>query len=148
MITIRNMIESDLEQVMHLERELFSNPWSENSMRADISNNSGWVMVEGDTVLGYLCSYKVLDECQIANIAIRSDQQRRGLASRFLEWLIEREHALGSRFFFLEVRQSNIAARKLYEKSGFIIVGVRKKYYVRPDEDAIVMMLDTETRPA
>ncbi len=144
MISIRSMIESDLEQVMHLEKELFSNPWSEDSMRADITNNTGWVMVDGDTVLGYLCSYKVLDECQIANIAISPDQQRKGLASRFLDWLIAREHALGSRYFFLEVRESNTAARRLYEKHGFLIVGVRKKYYIRPDEDAIVMMLNTE----
>ncbi len=143
MIEIRSMTEADLEQVMQIEKELFSNPWSVQSMRGDIQSNTSWVMTEGDIVLGYVCAYKVLDECQIANVAIRKDAQRRGLASKFLTWLIEREHALGSRYFFLEVRCSNIAARGLYEKLGFVEVGVRKGYYVRPNEDAIVMMLNT-----
>ncbi len=141
-LVIRAMTEGDLEQVMQLENRLFSNPWSRKSMLDEMKGHGAWVIEEADVILGYLCIWKVLDECQITNVATRPEAQRRGLASKLIQWMIEREYAAGSRLFFLEVRRSNEPAKRLYEKLNFIPVGIRRDYYTRPNEDAIVMLLN------
>jgi ribosomal-protein-alanine N-acetyltransferase len=102
------------------------------------------VIQEEDRVVGFLAGRRLTPdgaEWEVENMAVRSPAQRRGLGSRLLgEFLaLAREH--GGRDIFLEVRASNVAARRLYEKWAFVEAGVRKSYYQGPTEDALVLRL-------
>jgi ribosomal-protein-alanine N-acetyltransferase len=84
----------------------------------------------------------VADECHLLDLAVHPDYRRRGIARALLDNVIQELRIEGCRFFYLEVRSSNYAARKLYEKFGFNMVGIRKGYYVNPAEDAVIMMME------
>jgi len=84
----------------------------------------------------------VLDEGQVANVAVAPAWRQKGLGRQLMEQLILRCMALGGRSLSLEVRESNLPARNLYDSLGFRTVGLRKGYYTQPAEDAVLMQLD------
>ena len=92
-----------------------------------------------DKIIGYICGWKFIDEFNITNIAITKDFQRKAFAKDLVQFLMSK--LLGEKCFkfFLEVRESNNAAKKLYKKMGFSVIGSRKKYYHSPEEDALVL---------
>ncbi len=94
---------------------------------------------EAGRVLGYAGLTVVLDEGYIANVAVWPEYRRRRVASRLLNVFFDFAQAHALRFISLEVRRSNIAAIALYQKFGFIEVGCRRNYYVKPKEDALIM---------
>ena len=129
------------EQVAQLEIQCFSDPWSIQSIRSEISNPlSLWLAaVEGDLVLGYIGSQSVLGEADMMNLAVSEDHRRRGIAQALVLALMEQLKRSGVYRLTLEVRVSNASAISLYEKLGFQQIGRRPNYYYHPKEDALIL---------
>lgn len=138
---IREMIGEDLEQVEAIEKSVFSVPWSFNSIKEamEMSDNVYIVCEEDGCIAGYCGMWTVLGEGNIVSVAVGEKYRRRGIAKEMMEDLISRGLQKNVNVFFLEVRQSNEAAKHLYEISGFRNIGVRKNFYEKPCEDACVM---------
>ena len=144
MIEISRMNESHVCAVAELEKQNFSEPWSENSVRGELTNDLAlWlVALDGDCVVGYVGSQTVLGEADMMNIAVADSHRRRGIARALVEELIAR---LDATMLTLEVRASNAPAIRLYESLGFRQVGLRKNYYRKPKEDALILRKEWET---
>ena len=138
---IVNMNESHVAQVAALEKICFSDPWSENSVASELKNPlSCWLVAEEDgEVAGYVGSQTVMDESDMMNVAVHPDYRRKGVAEKLVMELVEALKKRDSRCLTLEVRASNEPARALYEKLGFVQVGLRKNYYRNPREDALIL---------
>lgn len=135
---ITNMTADHLPQIAELEKLCFSDAWSEKSIASELENELAlWlVAVDGDTVAGYIGSQTVLGEADMMNVAVAPEYRRRGIARKLVEELISR---LNAHSLTLEVRVSNENARRLYDSMGFQQVGLRKKYYEKPREDALIL---------
>ena len=138
MIEIIRMNESHVAAVAELERQNFSEPWPDIAVRSELTNKLAlWlVAVEDGEVVGYVGSQTVLQEADMMNIAVASTHRRRGIARMLVEELICR---LDAYQLSLEVRVSNSPAIALYESLGFQQVGLRKNYYRKPKEDALIL---------
>ena len=140
-LTLRPMTKSDLAEVARIETTAFSTPWSERTFRS-LLHRSGvelWVAEWGDQLAAYAILWKVLDEGELANIAVRKDLRGRGIGSGLLSRILEVAESSGVRSLYLEVRESNGLARDMYARRGFHEIGVRKGYYEGPREDARVL---------
>ncbi len=140
-VKISTMSEDDVSAVALIEKECFSEPWSEEGIRSELGNSSArffTAKISGETA-GYLGMHIVLDECYIANIAVRSAFRRRGVADALLRCAQKTAEQEGCAFISLEVRVSNIPAIKLYEKHGYVSQGERKNFYRDPVENALIM---------
>ena len=135
------MNESHVAQVAALEKQCFSDPWSEASITSELENPlSLWLIAEEDgAVCGYVGSQTVLDETDMMNIAVHPDCRRKGIAAALITELVSRLKARGSRVLRLEVRESNFSAIALYEALGFTQLGLRKNYYRNPKENALIL---------
>ena len=135
------MNESHVAQVAALEKQCFSDPWSENSVASELENPlSLWLIAEEDgAVCGYVGSQTVLDETDMMNIAVHPDCRRKGIAAALITELVSRLKARGSRVLRLEVRESNFSAIALYEALGFTQLGLRKNYSRNPKENALIL---------
>lgn len=134
------MEHDHVPQIARLEKVCFSDPWSESSILSELSNPlSHWlVAMDGDRVAGYIGSQAVLDSADIMNVAVAPEYRREGIGETLIA-LLERSLAeIGVNTLLLEVRISNTAAIRLYGKCGFTQVGVRKNYYLKPKEDALI----------
>ena len=121
----------------------FSLPWSEASFYKALGG-VGYAFFgyrEEGILLGYAGMLAVLDEADVTNVAVLPEYRRRGIARRLVEALIEEARGRGITRLHLEVRESNTAARTLYESLGFVTDGRRKGYYRQPTEDAVLMTL-------
>ena len=138
---IVNMNESHVAQVAELEKICFSDPWSENSVASELKNPlSCWLVAEEDGVAaGYIGSQTVMDESDMMNVAVHPDHRRKGMAQALVNELVEALKKRESHCLTLEVRASNEPAKALYEKLGFVQVGLRKNYYRNPKEDALIL---------
>lgn len=150
---IRRMKEEDLPAVRTIEILSFSNPWSDSTFRGEIQNTSvsfplvvvrrpGHPFVADEEVVAYIIYWQIGDDVQVNNVAVHPDCRGLGLGEAMMRHTIAEVRAAGAAFVTLEVRQSNTPALALYKKLGFEIMGVRKNYYTKPDEDAYVMALD------
>lgn len=138
---IREMSEEDLGQVAQLEAEIFSSPWSAESFLGEISNTgnlylTAWMQGE---LAGYCGFIRILNEGDITNVAVASKWRRRGIAGQMLRELIFRGEERGVCDFTLEVREGNMPARNLYRNLGFEEEGIRKNFYEKPTENAVIM---------
>ena len=138
MIEIVRMNESHVTAVAELERQNFSEPWPEIAVRSELTNKLAlWlVALDGEAVVGYVGSQTVLQEADMMNIAVADTHRRRGIAKMLVEELIRQ---LDAYQLTLEVRASNAPAISLYEALGFQQVGLRKNYYRKPKEDALIL---------
>jgi ribosomal-protein-alanine N-acetyltransferase len=139
------MRREDLQSVMDIERKSFSNPWHLSSFEGEIENydiSFPYVMIHPETgeLTGYIIFWQIGEEVQISNFAVHPDLRGKGLGSSVLNRVLGIIKERGARVVILEVRESNNSARFLYEKLGFEAAGIRKNYYSRPDEDAVVMV--------
>lgn len=143
--SVRPATLADVDGVVAIEREAFSDPWSPKSFREllgrgdvlfDVAVRAG---TEGESVVGFVIVYTVDHEGDLANIAIEAAARGRGEGRRLLRHALGSARARGVEHLFLEVRESNLAARALYDSEGFMEVGRRAKYYVRPVEDALIL---------
>jgi len=140
-VLIRPMTEADVKAVAEIEKECFSQPWSEDGIRQELFNSSARFFVAEKTgkAVGYMGMHIVLDECYIANIAVLPSHRRQGIAQKLLTNAIEKAEKAGCSFISLEVRLSNCGAIALYEKNGFERMGERKNFYQSPTENALIM---------
>ena len=140
-IIVRKMQPEDLLQVCEIEKDNFSLPWSEKSFLESMERNDTLFLValNGEEVAGYLGCYCVAGEGEITNVAVKSSYRRQGIGGKLLETLYEEAKALQTYEFFLEVRESNEAAIGLYSRQGFVKEGVRKNFYEKPVENAVIM---------
>lgn len=138
---IRRMQETDLSQTAALERECFSVPWSEENLRQSLAspNYLFFVAEEDGHIAGYAGLLRVADEGDITNIAVETAYRGKGIGTELARALLEEGRKLDIRAFTLEVRVSNVTAIHVYEKLGFESVGVRKRFYEKPVEDAVIM---------
>ena len=141
MIEIVTMQSIHVPQVAALEKRCFSAPWSENSVAGELNNPlSLWlVAMDGDCLAGYVGSQSVMGETDMMNIAVDPNYRRQGIAAALVEELVRQLKAKGNYCLTLEVRASNDAAIKLYEKLGFSQIGRRPNYYRDPKEDALIL---------
>ena len=138
MIELVRMNESHVAAVAELERLNFSTPWDEASVRSELTNKLAlWLVALDDgEVVGYVGSQTVLQEADMMNIAVADSHRRQGIARALVEELIRQ---LDAYQLTLEVRESNAAAISLYESMGFQQVGLRKNYYQKPKENALIL---------
>ena len=138
------MDRSHIKEIAQLERECFSDPWSEASLEEELYNPLASFIVAqrpDGAVLGYAGLHAVMDGGYIDKIAVREDSRCQGMADDLLDVFVRFGQAHLA-FLTLEVRPSNQAAIQLYYKHGFAQVGRRKDYYKQPKEDAIIMTLE------
>ncbi len=145
--TILRLDYSDLREVVQIENRSFPEPWSLAMFYHElVLPYSHFYVMRKDSeekekgeMLAYGGFWKVKDEAHITNFAVHPDYRNRGIGTKFLGVLLEKARNLGAKMATLEVRASNIAGQRLYEKWGFARVRVRKGYYAYTGEDAIVM---------
>ena len=145
---VRKMILEDLEAVVLLENKCFAVPWSDEAFYKEITQNTlanYSVIVINEEIVGYGGAWYIMDEGHITNIAINPNLRKQGLGQHLVKFMIEEAKKNELNHMTLEVRKSNVAAIKLYEKLGFIIEGVRPKYYTDNQEDALIMWLALES---
>ena len=140
-LEIREMLYQDLEMVAELEQTLFSMPWSRRGFADSLSQKDTLYIValEHRQIVGYSGMMQVLDEADITNVAVAKEHWGRGIATAMLSALMERGKHRGVSAYTLEVRESNASAIHLYEKLGFVKVGIRKNFYEKPVENAVIM---------
>ena len=138
---IRPMEIKDIVQVAAIEKDIFSVPWSANSFieASQNENNIYLVCAQNDEVTGYCGLWTVLGEGDVTNVAVSKNHRGKGYGRALLKELENRGLVKDVRKYFLEVRQSNIIAFKLYLSLGYEKIGIRKNFYERPSEDAVIM---------
>ena len=140
--------EKDLPAMAEIERRCFHTPWSEESLREDLTGNplSVYMVLEAESgdVAGYMSLWRILDEGHINNVAVLPEYRRRGGASEMLKFMLKYSQRSGISSHTLEVRVSNEGAIGLYGKFGFKEAGVRKGYYEDNGEDALIMWRNHE----
>lgn len=141
MFTICHVSEPDIDKIAKLEREVFSDAWSRRALlNSYLRKNTIFLGVyDGSMLIGYLIVYYVLDEGEIARIAVDKEYRRQGAAGHMLLKLEEFCEKQGITKLMLEVRESNEAAIAFYKDYGFTEDGVRRDYYAAPREDAVLM---------
>ena len=141
-VLLRRARESDLPAVLGIERASFTDPWSRSSFAAILEQPRVYFAVALDssgTVVGYTIAWFVLDEAELANIAVAPDVRGRGIGTVLLQGAIAASEARRSAAMYLEVRASNVSALALYSAHGFVEISRRKAYYRKPVEDALVL---------
>ena len=132
---------------MIIERRSFSAPWEEGTFRGLMRRPSAALFVAEVVaeaiadVVGYSVAWFAADEGELGDLAVHPDCRGRGIGRALLRHNVSEAIRREIRFLYLEVREGNLAARRLYEAAGFEVVGVRRKYYAEPPEDAVVMRL-------
>ena len=137
---IRPMTEGDIKEIAALEKECFSTPWSENSLREELTNETSrfFTLKIGNELLGYIGANNISGEVYITNVAVKAEHRKKGYGERLIKHLITESLFENAEFVTLEVRRSNKAAINLYEKCGFKKAGERKNFYSVPCEDALI----------
>jgi ribosomal-protein-alanine N-acetyltransferase len=140
-VALRDLVPEDLPQVLTIEQASFSTPWRRNTFEGLLRRGDADLIgatAEGKLV-GYAITWTILDQAELGNVAVAPDARRRGVGRMLVEAALRRVRRRGARECFLEVRESNVVARRLYEELGFTAIGRRRRYYASPVEDALVM---------
>ena len=134
---------SDLDAVLQIEQASFVNPWTREMYLAELENRGvSYCFIARNSsqqVIGFCSFWRVLDELHINNLAVAPAARGAGAGTALLRAVLTAGARLGARRATLEVRRSNDAARRLYERLGFAVAGVRRAYYTSPVEDALVL---------
>lgn len=140
-MTIESMTVDDIAQVAEIERQIFSIPWSEKAFRDSMeSDNTIYIVAkENDNVAGYAGMYLSFEEGNITILQLNPLSRRKGIGEKVVRDILNRAYEKGVRDVFLEVRETNSVAIALYEKIGFKEEGIRKNFYDKPRENALIM---------
>jgi [ribosomal protein S18]-alanine N-acetyltransferase len=134
---------ADLDTILEIELESFVNPWTREMYLADLENHGvSFCYVVRDAsqrVIGYCSFWRVLDELHVNNLAVAPAYRGRGAGTALMHEVLREGARMGARRATLEVRRSNEAARRLYERLGFTVTGIRRGYYTSPVEDALIL---------
>ena len=150
-IRVEPMSFADIPAVHAIERESFVVPWPDDAYRNELATNrlASYVVARtDDRVIGFAGLWVMVDEAHVTTFAVDPRWRRRGVGERLLLGLIDIAVARRAREATLEVRLSNVPARRLYEKFGFRPVGIRPRYYSDNGEDALIMTTDPLDTPA
>ena len=141
-LTIRDMQEDDLSEILAIEQTSFSTPYPKEYFFNELykKHSLSKVALFDGHVIGYICADYHHHEAQILNLAIHPDFRRRGAATILMTHVMRTLKKKGCVFLYLVVRASTTGAQKFYERLGFKVEAVRKKYYSDPDEDALQMI--------
>lgn len=141
MLQLRAMTKQDLPVILDIEKQAHYHPWTKENFIDSLHSNSCWVLEQGDSIIGYGILKIVLDEAELLNITIAPDKQKQGFGQQLLTLLMTKAHCLQAKECFLEVRESNTTAYRLYEQYGFNELGRRRNYYPTAQgyEDALLM---------
>lgn len=142
MTEIRSMGFEDIEAVVKIEKENFSVPWDENGFLSFMLREGTIFLtaLKDNEVVGYCGLISAADEADITNVSVSQSMRKKGIGGMLLSELIKEAEGAGIKKIFLEVRESNIPAISLYNGFGFKQVGMRKDYYEKPVENALLML--------
>ena len=140
-LVIQNMQPEDVDEVVKIEQQSFSDPWSKYNFTAELELPFSWVWVAKikNELVGYCSCWEIEGELQIANLAVHPDFRNRGIGKNILQEILNRACQRKVKKVTLEVRESNQFGLKLYQAFGFTEVGRRKKYYRKPTEDGLIL---------
>ncbi len=150
-LSINPVESSHLDQILDIEQEAFSAPWTRVMFEAELVGNPFSRLYvatpiddqgQPEDIAGYLCYWIVFEELRILNLAVCQPWRRQGIARRFVQFALYDAQTQGVERALLEVRASNTAAQSLYDGFGFREYGSRAAYYTDPAEDAILMRLE------
>jgi len=146
-ITMRRMNEFDIDNVLIVEEQSFTLPWSRAGFVGEMKNELAHylVMVHQGRIIGYAGMWIIVDEAHVTNVAILPEYRGRKLGERLMSALIKHAKDRGALCMTLEARPSNTVALGLYAKFGFISRGIRRNYYSDTQEDALIMWCDKLT---
>ena len=138
-----------VDEIVALEQASFTNPWSRETLVWELRNSDVTrifiVRDDAGTVIAFCACWIIFDELHINTLAVAPERRRRGIATVLLNRVLGEAAAVGVRKATLEVRASNQAARRLYERLGFRVTAVRERYYMQPEEDALILWRDRLT---
>ena len=140
-MAVRKMAAEDIDAAAQLEQVCFSDPWTPAMLKESLENPLYCFFVdeEAGVVRAYAGMFSVLDEGNIANIAVFPEYRRKGIGEALLSALIQYGTERGLSVLFLEVREGNLPALSLYRKLGFTETGYRSNYYHDPEEGARIL---------
>ena len=142
-LTLRHATAADLPAIVEMERQCYSDPWPDTAFASLPGNKRVFFAVAergpGRQVAGYVVAWYVMDEGELANLAVVPGLHGQGIGSALLDATLRDAIARNVSQMYLEVRESNIRARRLYESRGFLEVTRRKGYYRSPVEDALIL---------
>ncbi|HEV2750487.1 MAG TPA: ribosomal protein S18-alanine N-acetyltransferase [Gemmatimonadales bacterium] len=138
--TVRPARGADVGDVSAIERAVFTDPWSAHDFDECVASGVPFlVALEHGTVAGYVVAHYGADEGEILNLGVATAHRRHGLGRALIQGVVALLAERGVRVVYLEVRESNAGARRLYQSLGFGEVARRARYYRRPVEDAVVL---------
>ncbi|TKC14440.1 ribosomal protein S18-alanine N-acetyltransferase [Robertmurraya kyonggiensis] len=144
-ITLRKMVEADIDQILIIENESFATPWSRESFENELTKNRFalyLVLEDEEVIFGYCGVWIIVDEAHVTNIALLPNYRGKKLGETLLTEIMKVAKEKGAKSMTLEVRVSNQVAQSLYRKLGFRDGGIRKNYYTDNQEDALVMWVN------
>ena len=141
---IAEVTEPYLDRICEIENISFSVPWSKESFMGLLANPfcKAFAAVKSGIVAGYIIDIQIGNEAEILNIAVAPESRKLGIGRKLLDHALDSMKSADGLTVYLEVRESNSAARHLYASKGFREIAVRKGYYIKPREDAIEMKLE------
>ncbi len=154
-ITVSPLVESDIPSILEIENDSQPEPWTAKAFAEEIDRANSRMLVArlvtdagspAQEIAGYICFWSVAGEIQILNIAVRKTLRRQGIARKLIELAIRAAQETTAGYITLEVRKSNLGARKLYETLGFRVVGERPGYYGAQKESAVLMEIEMTGR--
>jgi len=140
-LAIWPMQEADIEQIIQIESASFPRPWTRDHFFQELRSPHAFplvALVPDHLVAGYICPMQLLDEGHILDVAVHPDFRGMGIGRLLVEKVLDECQKRGAEFVSLEVRPSNTSAISLYERLGFAVTGLRKRYYEN-NEDAVLM---------
>jgi ribosomal-protein-alanine N-acetyltransferase len=149
-LIVEAMRLEDVDEVQRIEQASFSTPWPSNAYRSELQSNrlaSYLIARIDDTIVGYGGMWLMVDEAHITTFAVHPAWRRQGIGERLLLAFLDFARDRHAREATLEVRLSNLPARRLYEKYGFRPVGLRPRYYSDNNEDALIMTTEPLSDP-
>lgn len=149
-VTLRKLELSDLDAIERIERASYPAPWSRSMFASELAKPSSLslaAIADSGDLVGYLVLSRYVDAWHVMNVAVDPAWRRQGIAAALLERLLADTSGDAERGHTLEVRVSNLAAVRLYERFGFRSSGIRRGYYTDNREDALVMWRDPPVVP-
>jgi ribosomal-protein-alanine N-acetyltransferase len=138
--------DTELDAIVALETESFTNPWSRETLEWELRNSDVTFIYalrpDGESIAAFCVCWIIFDELHINTVAVAPAERRRGLATALLKHVMAEAASRDAVRATLEVRASNTAALKLYESLGFRVTATRARYYTQPEEDALILWRD------
>ena len=144
-LRVRRLSNADFDEILAIEEISFTVPWSRNTFESLLARKDSDLLGAMDPLgelVGYAVVWTIVDQAELGNVAVAPEARGRGAGRALVREALGRAQARGARECFLEVRESNLVAKVLYETLGFSIIGRRRRYYNSPVEDALVMRID------